>query len=98
MPECPRCSDPISAKAVVCNGCGWTPAGVSVPADPLRFLCSHEDRGQRCGAPASLAQSTAGKGPWFCHVHFPAFRGVAGGSGPLGGFRSLREFLPSGDD
>lgn len=77
MRDCPRCGDPISDRAVACNGCGWAPAGTSrVAADPMHFLCSHEELGERCASFGTLAQSTHGGGPWYCQQHYPAFRGM----------------------
>lgn len=72
MLDCPQCKLPLANNAVCCNGCGWSRPGAASAAS--HFLCSHEDRGQRCSAPGSFSSSTLGGGPWFCSDHFPPFR------------------------
>ena len=102
MRSCPRCSQPIGEEARSCEGCGWKDrrSGQADRFDPFRFVCSHEDRGQRCANVATMSQSTLGGGPWFCHEHFPPFRSIGAERyrAPAGVFRSLKSLLPKAPD
>ena len=104
MRDCPKCGDPIADRQDACSGCGWTKPGRKAAAaafDPLHFLCSHEDRGERCAKPGTLSSSTLGGGPWFCAEHFPPFKAAAAPryhQAPAGFFRSVRTLLPRKPD
>ena len=90
--DCPECNSPCDGST--CRSCGWTEHGTTTrPADPTRFLCHHEDRGQRCANLGTLSPSTLGGGPWYCwqharHVH----GGNAYGSQPPGSVRRTLGF------
>jgi hypothetical protein len=73
--HCPDCGETLNIDARRCE-CGWKSSQTQQQTyDPRRHLCSDDYRGQRCSQPGTLSTSTMGGGPWFCHTHFPHFRG-----------------------
>jgi len=101
MRDCPKCTAPIADAAVCCNSCGWQAPGSAARAisaavgtlgDPLRWVCAHEDRGQRCGAFARFTESTNGAGRIYCLDHFPPFGQMRAGkwSGPTPAFQAIK--------
>lgn len=73
--DCPECSSPVDGDT--CRSCGWTEGSkADRPVDPLRYLCHHETRGQRCGNLGTFSPNTVGDskggahpGPWLCWQH-----------------------------
>jgi len=51
--------------------------GLEVPDEPYsRLCCDHDRDGNRCAEFGALSESTHGSDRWYCHKHFPLFRGL----------------------
>lgn len=108
MIECPKCGAPVDGPW--CKVCGeGKGAAVKALADPARYLCHHEDRGQRCGNLGTFSPNIFGDpkggphpGPWYCPQHVPGSADPADTKRTPEGARKLAamlEFLrPSGPD
>lgn len=98
MPRiCPQCNVFLKADNT-CPECDYGRKKSTGAVDPDWWRCADTKDGARCGQPGTLATSTKGGGPYFCHAHFPPFRSwnVAKGApapGTLEHIRSLTKHV-----
>jgi hypothetical protein len=80
MKDCPTCGSVVDGPYCLKCAAG-KPAAPSKGHDQNWWRCADTDaQGNRCSKPGTLTESTRGSDRWYCHQHFPMFRGRGYGS------------------